>query len=252
MSAHIRVESGISAGTSYWIDKPVLRVGSDPQCEICLPSADLAAHALTVEFRDGRYRTYNRGTSAVVVGSTTVPPGGVADLPADQSVQLPGDLRLVLQVNGDPRPCPRPSNSNRDDDSDFEIEDVSPDVADADATAKKPSKTVMQLAIIGFCVLGGAAFLAMPESEAAVETQEIPTFEMLVDESLAIGAPARDRLQRLQHAESALVRGHYDLAKARFSTLRTQLVRGIDSLPQGKRNDLNRYLQYVEYQMSQF
>jgi hypothetical protein len=83
-------------------------------------------------------------------------------------------------------------------------------------------------------------------------TQEIPTFESLVKESIEIGEPARERLQRLQHAESARVRGHFELSKARFSTLRSQLARRLEMLPENKRADLNRYVQYVEYRMSQF
>ena len=252
MSANIRIESGISAGTSYWIDKPVLRVGSDPQCEVCLPSTDLAPHALTIEFRDGRYRAYNRSTSPVLVGAVNVQPGSAGELPPGQTVRLPGDLRLVLQIDGDPRPCPRPSDFRRDDEFDSESEVEPAGAAEEVATAKKSSKTLVQLAIIGFCVLGGGAFLALPESEATTVTQEIPTFETLVEESLAQGAPARYRLHRLQHAEAALVRGHAELAKARFTALRTQLVRHIETLPVDKRADVERYLQYVEYQMSQF
>ena len=53
MSAGIRVDSGVSAGTKYWIDRAVLRIGSDPQCDICLPSTELEPHAVTLEFRDG-------------------------------------------------------------------------------------------------------------------------------------------------------------------------------------------------------
>ena len=49
MPAGIRVDSGISVGTTHWIERAVLRIGSDPQCDICLPSTELDAHALTLE-----------------------------------------------------------------------------------------------------------------------------------------------------------------------------------------------------------
>src|ERR1700755_1119101 len=101
MSASVRVESGIAAGTNYWVDRPVLRVGSDPQCEICLPSADLSPHALTLEFRGGVYRAYNRGGDPFAVGSTMLQPGGVANWDEGTAVTLPGDLRLVLAFDGD-------------------------------------------------------------------------------------------------------------------------------------------------------
>ncbi len=120
MSANIRVESGISAGTKVWIDRPVLRIGSDPQCDVCLLSAELAPHAITLEFRDGNYRAYNRSQSPVNIGSTVVQPGANAVWQADDTLQLPGDLRLALEIDGDPRPAPRP-DSQYDDGFDDEV-----------------------------------------------------------------------------------------------------------------------------------
>src|SRR5688572_746458 len=110
MSASIRIESGIAAGTNYWIDRPVLRIGSDPQCEICLPTADLAPHALTLEFRTGTYRAYNRGATAIFLGRTSLQPGAAGVWNDGDVLTLPGDQRLALAVDGDPRPCPRPES----------------------------------------------------------------------------------------------------------------------------------------------
>jgi len=76
MSAEIIVQSGISAGTRYWIERPVIRIGSDPQADVCLPSSRIAPHALTVEFRDGNYRVHARDRSASVqVNGQLVEPG---------------------------------------------------------------------------------------------------------------------------------------------------------------------------------
>ena len=115
MSASIRIESGIAAGTNYWIDRPVLRIGSDPQCDICLPTAELAPHALTLEFRGGNYRVYNRGTSPVTVGRSTLQAGANGLWNDGDSIVLPGNLQLRLAVDGDPRPSPRPESRMDDD-----------------------------------------------------------------------------------------------------------------------------------------
>lgn len=252
MPATIHIESGISTGTSYWIDRPVLRVGSDPQCEICLPSAELAPHALTIEFRDGGYRLYNRAQAPVQLGGMSIQPGGLGDLRADQAIELPGGLRLVLKVDGDPRPCPRPAET-------FEVfqdaENAAPSGAadtPGEAVVKKSSNSLVQLAIIGFCVLGGVAFLTMSGGGETVALDR-PTFEQLVEESFSADADtaARDRIQRLQYAQAALVRGNYELAKVRFAKLRDQLIREINSLPADQREQAERTLDYVEYRLSQ-
>jgi hypothetical protein len=251
MPASIRIESGIAAGTNYWIDRPVLRIGSDPQCEICVPTADLAPHALTLEFRDGNYRAYNRGSTPVNIGAAIVQPGAIGVWQGDQTVHLPGDLRLLLEIDGDPRPSPRPE-ARVDDDY---VRENGAALADSDsaageATAKKSSGSLIQLGIIGFCILGMGAFLTMGgDGEPAGPAR--PTFEAIVESSLAKKEdPSRAFLPRLQYAQAALVRGHTELARTRFLKLRDQLVRHKESLPTGGRAETERMLDYVEYRLS--
>src|SRR5262245_25329713 len=237
MSATIRIESGISAGTSYWIDRPVLRIGSDPQCEICLPSADLAPHALTLEFRGGAYRVYNRGTSALSVGRAVVQPGAGGAWDEGATANLPGDLRLVLEVDGDPRPSPR--QETRTDDgfaSDAAADSAEARQAAGAPTTKKSSKTAVQLAIIGLCLLAGAGFLFMPRGEEAPVVNR-PTFDTIVTSGLKKDDNVRALVQQLQYAQAALVRGHNELAGILFLRLRDQLVRQQNSLPEADRED---------------
>lgn len=249
MSASIRVQSGISAGTNYWIDRPVLRIGSDPQCEICLPTADLAPHALTLEFREGTYRAYNRGSSPVTVGAAVVQPGAIGIWREDQTVHLPGDLRLLLEIDGDPRPSPRPE-SHVDDAYSGETVAALADAAGA-ANAKKSSGALVQLGIIGFCVLGMGALLTM-SGGSDTATEERPTFEAIVEQSLAKNEDASGALlPRLQYAEAAIVRGHEELARERFLKLRDQLVRQKESLPVQDREGTEGMLNYVEYRLGQ-
>ena len=252
MPASIRVESGIAAGTSFWIDRPVLRIGSDPQCEICLPSAELAPHALTLEFRDGSYRAYNRGSSPVTIGAAVVQPGAAGVWREDQRVQLPGDLRLLLEVDGDPRPSPRPESRAEDayaGGNGAALVDAAG--AAGEAAAKKSSGTLVQLGIIGICVLGMAALLTMGGGSDA-DAPERPTFEAIVKETLAKqDDDSRRLLPRLQYAQAALERGHQELARERFLKLRDQLVRHKESLPADDRTDTERMLSYVEFQLGQ-
>jgi len=255
MSASIRVESGISAGTSFWIDRPVLRIGSDPQCDICLPTAELAPHALTLEFRGGSYRVYNRGTSPVTVGSAVVQAGANGVWSDGDSIVLPGNQQLRLAFDGDPQPSPRPE-SRRDDS--FATDEVAPvagaaaGVIDEAAAKKKSSSSMMQMAIIGLCVLGMGAFLTMGGSDDSAKVDR-PTFEGIVQSTLASEKddPMREFLPRLQYAQAALVRNHSELSKERFLKLRDQLVRQTDTLPEKGREGAKRMLDYVEYRLSQ-
>jgi hypothetical protein len=252
MPATIRVESGISAGTNFWVDRPVLRIGSDPQCEICLPSAELAPHALTLEYRDGNYRAYNRCAAAINIGKMSVQPGTNAIWSGDQTAQLPGDLRLVLEIDGDPRPSARPETRH---DDRFATDDAAPQLlepaAAGESTTKKSSSTMVQLAVIGLCILGMAAMLTMRGGEETATAANRPSFESIVRTTLASKNDdvTRALLPRLQYAQAALVRGNGQLARRQFLRLRDQLIRQHESLPSDEREGVQRMLQYVEYQL---
>jgi hypothetical protein len=254
MSATVRVESGIAAGTSYWIDRPVLRIGSDPQCDICLPTADLAPHALTLEFRGGGYRVYNRSGSPVTIGSTAIQAGANAAWNDAERVVLPGNLQLVLAFDGDPRPSLRPE-SQRDEDLVVDEASMPIDAAatplDEAAAKKKSSKTMLQLGIIAACVLAMAALLTRGQGEETPAANR-PTFDGIVRRALAKDAadPVRSFLPRLQYAQAASVRNNSRLAKSHFMKLRDQLARKIDSLPEKSRADAEQMLEYVEYRLS--
>jgi len=253
MSAGIRVDSGISVGTKYWIDRAVLRIGSDPQCDICLPSSELEPHALTLEFRDGAYRVYNRCASPVSIGAAVVKPGANAVWRADETIQLPGDLRVSLAVEGDPRPMPRPE-SRLDDgfaDEALPLDRMTAEAA-GEAAAKKSKSSLVQMGIIGVCVLAMAGLLMMKNGGGS-ETAAVdrPTFNDIVEASLTKDEAHRAIVRRLQYAQAALVRGNSALARERFLKLRDQLVNHVDSLEAEPQADAEKVLSYVEYRLSQ-
>jgi hypothetical protein len=254
MSATVRVESGIAAGTSYWIDRPVLRIGSDPQCDICLPTAELAPHALTLEFRDGTYRVYNRGGGPVSVGPAALTPGANAVWNDGDPIVLPGNLQLALAVDGDPRPCPRPELGHDNDlvtDTAAQPADTAAGPLDEAEAKKKSSKTMVQLGVIAACVLAMAWFLTLGKGEETPPVNR-PTFDALVRKTLAKDAsdPLRAFLPRLQYAQAASVRNQNRLASTHFMKLRDQLVRQMRTLPDNSRADAQEMLEYVEYRLS--
>lgn len=260
MPASVRVDSGISAGSSYWIERAVLRIGSDPQSDVCLPSAELAPHALTLEYRDGTYRVYNRGTGPITVGAAVVGPGANAVWHADETIQLPGDVRIVLEVEGDPRPAPRADAHGddrfRDSATTLPMGAAAADAATDEVAAKKSKSSMLQMAVIGVCVLAMAAMLLMKNSgggESAAAADR-PTFNELVNESTSKDPAHQAIIRRLQYAQAAIVRFGYDgnrLAHARFSLLRDHLVSHVDSLTGDAKKDAQRVLSYVEYRLGQ-
>jgi predicted RNA-binding Zn ribbon-like protein len=254
MPARLCVESGISAGTTFWIDRAVMRIGSDPQCDVCLPSAELPPHALTLEFRDGNYRAYNRSPSPVSVGASLVEPGANAIWRAGETVHLPGDLRVSLSVDGDPRPTPRPEahlEDRFDDAASMSMDAAAADAVD-EVAAKKSKSSLIQLAIIGICVAAIGGLLLMKNSGGTEKAApDRPTFNELVHDSLTKDDPHRNIIRHLQYAQAALVRGNAKLAHQRFADLRDQLVQHVENLSGDDRAEVVRILSYVEYRLGQ-
>ena len=231
----------------------MLRIGSDPQCEICVPMADLAPHALTLEFRGGTYRAYNRGSLPVTIGANKIQPGASTAWGEDETALLPGDLRLVLEFDGDPRPCPRPE-TRLDDGFDTDRQTAAPmeaSAADAESEKKSKTKTIVQLAVIGVCCLAGAGFLLMPHA-ATAPAANVPSFDAIVVNSLQKDEQIRTLVGQLQYAQAALVRGDAQHAGARFLGLRDRLIRQKDSLPEADREYAQQILDYVQFRLSQF
>lgn len=255
MSATIRVDTGISAGSRFWIDRPVLRVGSDPQCDVCLPSAELAPHALTLEFRDGNYRVYNRSASPVYVGSAIVESGTSAVWHDGETIQLPGELRVALDIDGDPRPAARPDGTRDDGRADAGLPlaaEVAATDAAAAASAKSSSKSWLQLAVIGVCVVALVGLLTVKNGGEKAAAAGRPTFNQLVDESSKKDATHQAIIRRLQFAQAAIVRygtKNNKRARERFAKLRDALVSHVDAVKGEQKADVERVLSYVEYQL---
>ena len=231
----------------------MLRVGSDPQCEICLPTADLAPHALTLEFRSGTYRAYNRGSTPITLGSTTLQPGAAGVWNDGDALTLPGDLRLVLAFDGDPRPCPRPETRMDDgfDDDGSTTAGEAPIAMTPEAAKKAKSKSLMQLAVIGVCVVATGGLLMLNSGGTEAPSQNRPSFDAIVTSSLKKDDTIRTLVQKLQFAQSFVVRGNNERAKLCFTELRDQLMRQMDSLPPADREDAQKIRDYVEMQLGQ-
>lgn len=255
MSASVRIDSGIAAGTSYWIDRPVLRIGSDPQCEICVPSADLAPHAVTLEFRGGTYRAYNRSSAPINLGRTLLQPGSSGTWEDGSALALPGGMQLTLAFDGDPRPSPRPDARFADgiDEPEVAIDGTASGAATAEAAQKAKSKSMLQMLIILVCVLatGGLLYLNNTGGFDTAPPANRPNFNSIVESSLKKGPNIRSIVERLQYAQSFVVRGNLEQARLRYAELRDQLVSQIDTMPADEKKDAEVIRDFVEMQLGQ-
>ena len=252
MPAKLTIQSGISAGASHWIERPVIRVGSHPQSDVCLPSADVPSQALTVEFRDGRYRVYNRCERDILIGSQPVAPGSVADWPDTDILQLTNEVSLVLDVDDDPTPMPMKIAADYayDEDEPNIEQQFDADSTDAAASADR-SKTLLQIAVIAMCLLGAVGLLARRSMRTATEQRDPPSFAKVVRDAIASDTTSSDLIQRLQYAESATVRGNKTTARERYGSLRDDLVPQKDTLVAGNREPELAILDFVEYRLGQ-
>lgn len=259
MPAKITVQSGISAGTTHWIERPVIRIGSDPQSDVCLPSADVAAHALTLEYRDGQYRVYNRCRSNVFVGMRSVETGKAVTWADTDLLQLNDDIELVLDVEEDPTPRPmRPDDVYENEEEDNfpgEVTDrstLSQVAIKSDSAKEDSSKFLIQLAVTILCFAGCAGLLAREalKAEDAGGFVKPPIFtEVVRDANSSNTSP--ELVQRLQFAESAAIRGNEKSARERYSSLRDDLLQLRNTFLSESRNPELAILDFVEYRLGQ-
>ncbi len=260
MPAKITIQSGISAGSSHWLDGRVVRIGSDPTADVCLPSADVAAHALTLEFRDGSYRIYNRSGQNVFVGTHVVAPDHVATWMDTDILQLGDEIQLVLDVGDDPAPSGKPTSarsqewSPQDDGGGptgaLSSADHRHDLTSAVGNDPKSSSMWLQLAVIFVCVLGSLLLLARHQRKAGRASTPAPTFSQVIKEALASPSTSRELVGRLQYAESAVIRSDKRAAVARFERLRDDLLPQRGAFVANQRTPELAILDYVEFRLS--
>lgn len=253
MPAKVIIQSGISAGTSHWIEKAVIRAGSDPKSDVCLPSADVPTHALTIEFRDQTYRVYNRCRYSIFVGASALEPGKAAAWPDGELLQLSKDIQLVLDVDDDPTPMPMADVVEPA--YDVDEEEVAYSGLDAgpskNARPGDGSKTMLQVAVIAFCLLGCVGLLARESLKGrSSDRSDPPSFATTVRDAIK-SQTSPELLQRLQYAESAAIRGNKKSARSRFGELRDDLVPQKESFASANRKSELAILDFVEYRLGQ-
>lgn len=222
MPARILVTSGITAGHRYWIDEAVMRIGSDSACAIILPSVELPPHAATLEFRKGKYYVHNKSSLPQQLNGHPLAPTASAVWQPQQSLQLASDVVLILEIEGDPAPSIESAKPQaHEEDYDPVTAAVSANAASAAPVANKSSAQIMQVAIIGICLLGCGLLLMRNKMPKTKSAKPALSFSQVVEQSQA-ALPEETRL--LQYSKAMLLRNRKKDAREWLYVLRDRLL----------------------------
>ncbi len=246
MTARIVVQTGSSAGTVFWIHQPVIRLGSDPSMDLCLPSPDLEPHVMTIEFRSKDYRVYNRGTQSFFMAEQCLSSGQSHIWLETDLLELPDGQQLAIELDDDPSPAPALHSYDAISGIADEPRQVDPDSSQSKslskdsrssayslqgndslaATRTKSSAKSGQLLVIAFClVLGGFLLLRHQFNANSSTAIAAPEFEEVIRAALnAEQSVPQTLIGQLQHAEAAVAAGNRSTAFDRYSRLRDSLL----------------------------
>ncbi|MFK7821549.1 MAG: hypothetical protein AB8G99_22735 [Planctomycetaceae bacterium] len=250
MSARITIQSGIAAGTSHRIERKVARVGSDPQSDICLPTANVPAHALTLEFREEECRVYNRCRDSVYIGARVVGPDEAGSWPETDILQLGEDIELLLDFEDEGSAAYHPMHDVDFDEPDSSTNEALPATADrSNASSSSGAKTVVQLGVTVLCLVGCALLLVRDANRKAPKTAA-PNFAAIVTSGLENPKISNELIHRVQHAEQQRIRGQEETARSEFVSIRNDLMSGQPNDANSSAADLDQLTDFVQARLS--
>ena len=229
MYPRITIQSGISAGTTHPITSRVARIGSDPKSDVCLPTAEIPAHALTLEFRDSSCLVYNRCRSHIIVGAQVVDPDQSVAWPETDILQLAGGIELLLDFDEQPDSGLSFEYEDEFDEDTEQSPETRKDVSELTGSAQKgsSSKTIVQLAVTAICVVGCVLLLLRDQTRARPAVQT--SLQEILDLNATGSAEDQGMIRRLQYAETMKVRGRKKLARQEFKHLRDELLEEVEN-----------------------
>jgi hypothetical protein len=255
MPAIIRVTSGPGGGREFWIESPVVRIGSHPDSDLCLPSPAIAPHAITIEFRNKQYVVHNRSEQPFLIGTQSVEKQTKAEWANGQQLEFPGIAVLTLLLDRDPTPGAKPHSSDME-----PLVVTEPDVeehTDEDTAVVKNSsfspKEMIQLAVTIGCVLGIVVIIAskvIPQKPNEKIAKTV-TFEEVLEDRKKVSDPVfLSMINEVQEAKVLKSKGDSALAIHKLTRVRNQLHERRNGEGQLAQQHEQRLYDYVATQMS--
>ena len=176
MSLEIRVEDGgRNTGTFALVDGKQ-QIGSGGDCSICIPHAEVSAKAATLEVSGGVIFFRNQNEFPIYIGSNPLEPGGVAEWRPGTAIQLTRSIALMLERHG--------------------AESLGDSTGDGDA--KSQLSSLIQIAVIVVCLVGGALMLMSDGSSTVSEDSSVISFDDLIQQFEQAGGPDLRKLKQEQ------------------------------------------------------
>ncbi len=225
MPAWIEITGGPSAGTTLWMTRPIMRLGSDAAMDLQIEG--IAGHAVTVQFRDRRYFVYRRDPSLVRLAGVPLADDSAKAWRAGQALQLGEQTTLCLRIEGDPAPAAASSGAGQC---------VGPMSRDAPQSSSERSPTdssksagrSRQMTIVGSFMLVFGAYLFLFQGDGMPPDSVQEQFHHLVEDLLRFSPPEDSRLQslrpKLQEAYRWEITGCTGSAVQRYKEIRTMLL----------------------------
>ena len=228
MPAIIRILSGPGTGREHWIESPVLRIGSHPDADLCIPNPAISSHAITLEFRNKQYVVHNRSEQAFFVGKRSVEKNSKATWAGGEELEFPGVAVLTLLVDRDPSPSSKPqlheTEPTTSDNAD--VEEVENDEKAVTPSGGFSPKEMIQLAVTICCVVGIVAILAfktIPQKQGDKKAETVKLEEILKDRKNSTDQAYLLMVDAVQEACVLKSKGDKVVATQKLAKVRTQL-----------------------------
>jgi hypothetical protein len=232
MPAQIHINSPQSGMLTLWVEKPYLKFGPEPDCDLEVGGNTEARGS--IRFKEGKYWLFNDSSVAITIAGQPVAQGKTQVWDSHQSVRFPDGTEYQLRVEGDPNPTRRPAESSIPIPSDQSVHAATGNDPSAVPVSTVPSKTgkgfssteLAQLAVTLLCVSLLIAFMVIGARQKN-SPNEAGADELSSLVELGLSDPKSERnsalVRRLQMAEGACRHGNMTMGVDQFRQLKSYL-----------------------------
>ena len=232
MKLELNFVAGPLLGKVNPLDKKVVRIGSHPNGDVCIPSKLIPSQMAVIEIKGGNEpcRIYNRSEINFDLASQAIEPGESVDWRIGESLQLPDGsiIELVASTAQDMEEPPMSYNDHWDDKS------GSNQNSEVKVDNENNSSTSIQLAVIAVCLIAIGVivytqFVLDPDKPLKLNSSLDPASVVKIVKSNA-KTPAEIAIRdMILNTEFALSKGDKESAKVILRQLQRFLARRMES-----------------------